>query len=125
LFGWFFFVFSFVSKKDGTIVTEALGPLDDVHDGSCIIGHYVTVGHNCVLRATTIEPECLVGMGSTLDEGSYMEKQSILGAGSYLGPGQKVLSGELWAGNPAKKIRDITEEERAVRRNRKCVVFCF
>jgi carbonic anhydrase/acetyltransferase-like protein (isoleucine patch superfamily) len=74
----------------------------------------VTVGHNCVLRATTIEPECLVGMGSTLAEGSYMEKQSILGAGSYLGSGQKVPSGELWAGNPAKKIRDITEEEREV-----------
>jgi carbonic anhydrase/acetyltransferase-like protein (isoleucine patch superfamily) len=43
-----------------------------------------------------------------------MEKQSILGAGSYLGPGQKVPSGELWAGNPARKIRDITEEEREV-----------
>lgn len=41
-----------------------------------------------------------------------MEKQSILGAGSFLGPGQRVPSGELWAGNPAKKLRDITEEER-------------
>ncbi len=119
--------------QDGTVITEAFGPLNDQHDGSTIIGHYVTVGHNCVLRgekirkrgkwdsstddfvspATTIEPECLVGMGSTLAEGSYMETQSMLGAGSFLGPGQKVLTHELWAGSPAKKIRDLTEEEIA------------
>ena len=62
--------------------------------------------------ATTIEPECLVGMGSTLDEGSYMERGSILGAGSFLARGQRVPSGELWGGNPARKLRDLTDAEK-------------
>jgi carbonic anhydrase/acetyltransferase-like protein (isoleucine patch superfamily) len=51
-------------------------------------------------------------MGSTLEEGSYMEKGSMLGAGSVLGKGQRVKSGELWGGSPARKLRDLTEEEK-------------
>ncbi len=77
------------------MITEALNPLGPDHDGSTIIGHYVTVGHKCLLRACTIEDECLVGMGSVLEEGSYMEHKSMLGAGSVLMKGARVASGEV------------------------------
>eukprot|EP01112_Ceratiomyxa_fruticulosa_P003180 TRINITY_DN1354_c1_g1_i1.p1 TRINITY_DN1354_c1_g1~~TRINITY_DN1354_c1_g1_i1.p1 ORF type:complete len:273 (-),score=49.10 TRINITY_DN1354_c1_g1_i1:83-901(-) len=97
--------------QDGTMITEAEKPLSFEHDGSTIIGHYVTVGHGCILRACTIEDECLVGMGSILEEGSYMEKQSILGAGSVLRAGQRVPHGEVWVGSPARFLRKITHEE--------------
>lgn len=72
----------------------------------------MTVGPNCVLRACTIEPECIVGAASTLTEGSYMGTNSILGPGSVLTAGQRVPSGEYWAGNPAKFVRELTEEEK-------------
>lgn len=98
--------------QDDSVVEEALQPLGPDHDGSTIIGHYVTVGHKCILRACTIEDECLVGMGSILEEGAYMETQSMLGAGSVLKKGARVKSGELWAGNPAEKKRDLKPEEK-------------
>jgi len=104
---------AFTNIQDNTTIREALAPLDDVHDGSCVIGHYVTVGHGCHLTACTIEDECMVGMGSILKEGSYMEKMSMLAAGSVLEAGARVPTGELWAGSPAKPMRHLTAEEQA------------
>ncbi|KAL6050499.1 Bacterial transferase hexapeptide repeat-containing protein [Balamuthia mandrillaris] len=97
--------------QDGTVIVEASEPVGPDHDGSTIIGSRVTVGHRCYLRGCTIEPLCLVGMGSVLMEGSYMETLSILGAGSVLRPGQRVPTHQLWLGNPARYVRDLTEEE--------------
>jgi len=97
--------------QDGTVISEAFGPLSPDHDGSTIIGHYVTVGHGCILRACTIEEHCLVGMGCILEEGSYMEVNSILAAGSVLRRNQRIPSGQLWAGNPAKFFRDVTIDD--------------
>jgi gamma-carbonic anhydrase len=105
---------AYTTIGEGTVVTEASGPLSDVHDGSCVVGHYVSVGPNCTLHATTIEPECVVGAGSVLAEGSYMATQSRLEPGSYLAPNARVPTGELWGGKPsAAKIRNLSEEERA------------
>jgi len=102
--------------QDNCTVHEALAPLDDDHDGSTIIGHYVTIGHDCHLRACTIEDFCLVGMGSILEEGSYMETKSMLGAGSVLKKGTRIPAGELWLGNPAKFVRMVSGEEMADRK---------
>merc|ERR1711974_473432 len=98
--------------QDRTVITESIKPLSSDHDGSTIVGHFVTIGHSCFLRACTIEDECLVGMKSILCEGSYMERFSILGAGSVLMPHQRVPTGELWLGNPAKYVRDLNEAEK-------------
>jgi carbonic anhydrase/acetyltransferase-like protein (isoleucine patch superfamily) len=68
-------------------------------------------GHGCQLRACTIEDNCLIGMNSIIPEGAYIEKNAMLGAGTVLSPGQRIPSGELWAGNPAKFIRYLTHEE--------------
>jgi len=102
---------AFVNVQDNTTIHEALAPLSLEHDGSTIIGHYTTIGHGCKLQACTIEEQCLVGMGSTLCEESYMETMSMLGAGSVLARGARVPKGELWVGNPAKFMRVLTEEE--------------
>jgi len=90
---------AFTNIQDETVITEAAEPLGVDHDGSTIVGNYVTVGaynllqnneltfatgHRCVLRGCTVENLCIVGMGSVLNEGSYMERESILGAGSVL-----------------------------------------
>lgn len=52
-------------------------------------------------------------MGSILSTGSYVEEGSILGANSVLRPFQRIPHGQVWAGNPAKYLRDVSEEELA------------
>ncbi|KAJ0988830.1 hypothetical protein J5N97_007186 [Dioscorea zingiberensis] len=75
------------------------------------IERYVTIGANSLLRSCTIEPECIIGQHSILMEGSLVETNSILEAGSVLPPGRRIPTGELWAGNPARFVRKLTNEE--------------
>ncbi|KAF8689533.1 hypothetical protein HU200_041864 [Digitaria exilis] len=66
-----------------------------------LVDRYVTVGTYSLLRSSTIEPEC-IGQHSILMEGSLVETNSILGAGSVLPPRRQIPTGDLWAGNPAR-----------------------
>lgn len=77
------------------------------------IGKNVTVGHNCIIHAATVEDEAFVGMGSVLMDMSKIEKHGMVAAGSVLTPKKIVKSGELWGGVPARFIRKMTEEEIA------------
>jgi carbonic anhydrase/acetyltransferase-like protein (isoleucine patch superfamily) len=61
---------AFTTIGEGVTIAEAFSPLNDNHDGSTIVGHYVSIGANSVLRACTIEPECTVGVGCSLMEGT-------------------------------------------------------
>ncbi|BDA41489.1 Gamma carbonic anhydrase-like 1, mitochondrial [Coccomyxa sp. Obi] len=76
------------------------------------IGRYVTIGQGCLLRSATVENECIIGDRSILMEGSLVEKQSVLAPGTVLPPGRLVPSGQLWAGNPARYVRDLTKDEK-------------
>ncbi|KAL0925586.1 hypothetical protein M5K25_003941 [Dendrobium thyrsiflorum] len=76
-----------------------------------LIERYVTIGANSLLRSCTIEPECIIGQHSILMEGSLVETNSILEAGSVLPPGRRIPTGELWAGNPARYVRQLTYDE--------------
>jgi len=97
--------------QDGTVIEEVPEELGPDHDGSVMIGNQVTVGHGCYLRACTIEDNCLIGMGSILNTGSYVEHGSILGAHSVLRPFQRIPHGQVWVGNPARYLRDVSDEE--------------
>lgn len=77
-----------------------------------LIGKYVTVEPNCALRSCRIQDNCIVGARSVLMEGSMMESHSVLAPGSVLPPARRVPEGELWAGNPARFVRKLTEYER-------------
>ncbi|EGG17764.1 hexapeptide repeat-containing protein, partial [Cavenderia fasciculata] len=105
------YIGTYANIQDGTVIREATRPLSLDHDGSTVVGHYTTIGHNCILESCTVEENCLIGMGSILESGSYVEANSILGANSILPKGARVLTGELWAGRPAKFVRKLTEEE--------------
>lgn len=76
-----------------------------------LIERYVTIGANSLLRSCAIEPECIIGQHSILMEGSLVETNSILEAGSVLPPGRRIPTGELWAGNPARYVRQLTYDE--------------
>jgi len=76
-----------------------------------IIGDNVTVGHGVILHACRIGNNCLIGMGAIVMDDCVIEDYAMIGAGAMLPPRKHVKSGELWLGNPAKKVRDLTEEQ--------------
>ncbi len=75
------------------------------------LGNDVTVGHKALLHGCTIHDEVLVGMGAIVMDGATIESQVILGAGSLVTPGKVLASGFLYAGSPAKRVRELTEKE--------------
>lgn len=77
------------------------------------IGADVTVGHSAILHACTVQDRGFVGMGACLLDEALVESDGMVAAGALLTSGKKVLGGELWAGNPAKKLRDLKDAERA------------
>ena len=77
------------------------------------IGNKVTVGHSVKLHGCTLHDLCLIGIGAVLLDGSVVEKNAIVAAGSVLRPDYVVPSGKLAAGVPARIVRDLTDEEIA------------
>ena len=75
------------------------------------VGNRVTVGHGVILHACTIEDDVVVGNGSCVMDDCYVEKGAIVAANALIPPGKRVGSGEVWAGNPAKKLRDVKAAE--------------
>lgn len=71
----------------------------------CLIGDDVTVGHGAVIHACTIEDACLIGMHATVLDGAVVKKHGFVAAGAVIAPGKVVGEGELWMGNPARRVR--------------------
>jgi carbonic anhydrase/acetyltransferase-like protein (isoleucine patch superfamily) len=79
----------------------------------CIVGNYVTVGHNAIVHACTIEDEVLVGMGSVILDGAVIGAQSIIGARALVSQGAQIPPGSMVLGVPGKVVRALSAEERA------------
>lgn len=78
-----------------------------------VIGKGVTIGHAAQIHSATVQDHALIGMGSVLRERVVVETESFIAAGAVVAPGTVVPSGELWVGQPARKLRDLSPEERA------------
>ncbi|KAL6346442.1 hypothetical protein AAG906_033238 [Vitis piasezkii] len=77
------------------------------------IGDNVTIGHGAVLHGCTVENEAFIGMGATLLDGAFVEKHAMVAAGALVLQDTRIPCGEVWAGNPARFLRKLTEEEIA------------
>ncbi len=84
-----------------------------VNTGPTRIGSDVTIGHNAVIHACTIEDECLIGMGATILDGAIIRSRCFVAAGSVVTPGKEMPSGVMVMGSPAKPVRPLTEAELA------------
>lgn len=78
-----------------------------------IIGDNVVIGHMCLIHACTLEDECFIGMQACVMDGAVVERGAMVAAGGLVVPGKRVKGGQLWAGRPAKHLRDLTPEEIA------------
>ncbi len=97
--------------QDGTIIHVSHD--SDYNKGGfpTLIGEGVTVGHGCIIHACTIGDYCLIGMGACILDGAVIEPNAFIAAGAVIGPGKRVKSGQLWAGNPARLMRELTDKD--------------
>ncbi|WP_298502142.1 gamma carbonic anhydrase family protein [uncultured Maribacter sp.] len=97
-----------------------MGNKVNVQDGAVIhatyqkspttIGNNVSIGHNALVHGCTIKDNVLVGMGSIIMDDCIIESNSIIAAGAVVTKGTHVPEGTVFAGMPAKKIKDISTE---------------
>ena len=97
-----------------------IGDKVNIQDGAVIhatykkspttIGNNVSIGHNAIVHGCTIQDNVLIGMGSIVMDDCIIESNSIIAAGAVLTKNTHVKSGSIYAGVPAKKIKDISQE---------------
>lgn len=75
------------------------------------IGNNVSIGHGAVLNGCVVHDHSLIGIGAVVSENCKVGPNSIVAAGAYVEEGVVVPSGEVWAGNPATKLRDMRPAE--------------
>lgn len=79
-------------------------------DFPTIIGSNVSIGPGSIIHAATLKDDCIIGPLAQVLDGAVIESKTIIAPGSIITPGTVVNSG-LWAGSPAKFIRELTPEE--------------
>ncbi len=97
-----------------------MGHRVNVQDGAVIhatyqkaptnIGNNVSIGHNAVVHGCTIRDNVLIGMGAIVMDDCVVESGSIVAAGAVVLEGTHAPAGSIYAGVPAKKVRDVSEE---------------
>jgi len=75
-----------------------------------ILGNNVSVGHNANVHGCTVGENVLIGMGSIVMDDCVIENNCIIAAGAVLLEKTHVKSGEIWAGVPAKKVKNMSPE---------------
>ncbi|MBN2261477.1 MAG: gamma carbonic anhydrase family protein [Prolixibacteraceae bacterium] len=74
------------------------------------IGNNVSIAHGAIVHGCTIHDNVLVGMNAVVLDDAVVESNSIIAAGAVVTKGTVVESGSVYAGSPAKKIKDISPE---------------
>ena len=98
--------------QDGCVVHVSHdGPHAKLGGFATVIGEDVTIGHKAIIHACRIEDAVLIGMGAIVLDGAVVKKHGFVGAGALVAPGKVVGEGELWLGNPAKKVRVLSDAE--------------
>ena len=112
----------------GDVNSIRIGNNVNIQDGSVVhtlyqkstveIGDYVSIGHNVTVHGAKIDNYALIGMGATLLDFAEIGEGAIVAAGSLVLSNTKVPPFTLWAGVPAKFVKNV-EPEQANEMNRK------
>lgn len=97
-----------------------IGNNTNIQDGAVIhatyqksptnIGSNVTIAHNVTVHGCTLHDNVMIGINATVLDNAVVESNTIVAAGSVVTKGTRVESGSVYAGIPAKKVRDISPE---------------
>ncbi|MEO6000066.1 MAG: gamma carbonic anhydrase family protein [Chitinophagaceae bacterium] len=104
----------------GDVNSIRIGNKVNVQDGVVIhatyqrtkvtIGDNVSIGHNAVIHGCTLHDNVLIGMGAIIMDNAEVGSNSIIAAGSVVLEGTKVACGSIYAGVPAIKVKDISQD---------------
>ncbi|CAM2981551.1 Carbonic anhydrase or acetyltransferase, isoleucine patch superfamily [Flavobacterium succinicans] len=107
----------------GDVNSITIGNKVNIQDGAVIhctyqkhptvIGNNVSIGHNAIVHGCTIHDNVLIGMGAIVMDNCVIESNSIVAAGSVITQNTVVPSGTIFAGVPAKKVKDIDQSDFA------------
>ncbi|TXI70686.1 MAG: gamma carbonic anhydrase family protein [Flavobacterium sp.] len=107
----------------GDVNSIIIGNKVNIQDGAVIhctyqkhptvIGNNVSIGHNAIVHGCVIKDNVLVGMGAIIMDNCTVESNSIIAAGSVVTQNTTVESGCIYAGVPAKKVKDIDQSDFA------------
>jgi len=76
-----------------------------------VIGNNVSIGHNAIVHGCTIKDNVLIGMGAIVMDNCVVESNSIIAAGAVITQNTIVESGCIYAGVPAKRVKDIDQSD--------------
>ncbi|MFZ1369579.1 MAG: gamma carbonic anhydrase family protein [Ferruginibacter sp.] len=104
----------------GDVNSIRMGNKVNVQDGAVIhctylkaatlIGNNVSIGHNAIVHGCVIEDNVLIGMGAIVMDNAVVGSNSIIAAGAVVLENTQIEPGSIYAGVPAKKVKDIPEE---------------
>jgi carbonic anhydrase/acetyltransferase-like protein (isoleucine patch superfamily) len=104
----------------GDVNSIRMGHKVNVQDGAVIhctyqktkavIGNNVSIGHNAIVHGCTLHDNVLIGMGAIVMDNCVVGSNSIIAAGAVLLENTVVEPGSIYAGVPAKKVKDISQE---------------
>jgi len=107
----------------GDVNSIRIGKYSNVQDGAVIhctyqkngtyIGDYVSIAHNAIVHGCIIEDHVLIGMGSIVMDGAVIGTGAIVAAGAIVTQNTKVPPGTIYAGNPAKYLKDVSPDLNA------------
>lgn len=108
----------------GDVNSITIGNNSNIQDGAVIhgtyeksktvIGNNVSIAHNAVVHGCTIDDNVLIGMGAIVMDDCVVGSHSVIAAGAVVLPGTIIPPGSVYAGVPAKKVKDTGEEMKAV-----------
>jgi carbonic anhydrase/acetyltransferase-like protein (isoleucine patch superfamily) len=98
-----------------------IGNKVNIQDGACIhctyqrtgttIGNNVSIGHNAIVHGCTLHDNVLIGMGAIVMDNAIVHSNTIIAAGAVVLENTICEAGSIYAGVPAKKIKDISQEK--------------
>ena len=110
----------FNSVVRGDVNSIHIGNKVNIQDGAVIhctyqktktlIGNNVSIGHNAIVHGCTVHDNVLIGMGAIIMDNAEIGSHSIIAAGAVVLEGVKVEAGSIYAGVPAKKVKNVPEE---------------
>ena len=113
--------FWFNAVVRGDVNSIRMGNKVNVQDGAVvhctykktktIVGNNVSIGHNAIIHGCTIHDNVLIGMGAIVMDNAVIGSHSIIAAGAVVLEGTQIPSGTIWAGVPAKKVKNIDESQ--------------
>lgn len=108
----------------GDVHKIIIGDYTNIQDGAIIhatyqkafttIGSRVSIAHNAIVHGCTVEDEVLIGMGAIIMDDAIIGKGSVIAAGAVILPGTIVPAGSVYAGVPARKVKDTGPEMQEV-----------